>query len=104
LVLSSLLERMLIEHPHHTVYQLLAMKNSATASSNPQAIAKATAANRLLERVKKRSVPLNELICSYDSLSSAYMELAVKTVPKGKKKVVISSKMKILSLSFTVCF
>jgi hypothetical protein len=78
------------------------MKNSATASSNAQAISKATSANKLLGRVKKRSSVLNELISTYDSLSSAYMELAVKTVPKGKKgKVIISSKMKILSRPFT---
>jgi hypothetical protein len=93
---------MLTEHPHHTVYQLLAMKNSATASSNLQSIAKATAAKKLLDRVKHQTPLLNELISSYDVLSSAYMELAVKAVPKGKKKVAISSRMKISIHSFTV--
>jgi hypothetical protein len=101
MILSRLLERMMVEHPHHTVYQLLALKNSATTASNQQSIAKATAANKLLERVKVRSSLLSELISSYDLLSSAYMELAIRVVPKGKKRVAISSKMKLLTGTFT---
>ena len=69
-VLSRLLEKIIEDHPHHSIYQLIALKNSCLndKTSEPMAKQNEKAAIDLLNRVRKKSPELSKIILVYEKL------------------------------------
>lgn len=96
--LQKLLERMCLEHPHHTLVQIIALKNAAVDVTNKMAavpVHKAQAAAQLLARVAKNA-KLCPILESYHMLVDAYMELAKIKTPAKASRVAMQKKYKIL--------
>ncbi|KAJ3396087.1 hypothetical protein HDU80_010102, partial [Chytriomyces hyalinus] len=102
--LKELLSSMVISHPHHTIYQLIALKNGADSNpANTKTLN--TAATELLLRLKGVATPqLRSIIDAADHLSDAYIELAMITPPSVKKSksaptVPIDRRLKLAKIS-----
>ncbi|KAJ3235733.1 hypothetical protein HDU81_000214 [Chytriomyces hyalinus] len=102
--LKELLSSMVISHPHHTIYQLIALKNGADSNpANTKTLN--TAATELLLRLKGVASPqLRSIIDGADHLSDAYIELAMVTPPSVKKSksaptVPIDRRLKLAKIS-----
>lgn len=112
-VLEQLLFSMASQHPYHTIYQILSLKNSSmnpssqpisTGSSSKRKIVadakvglgsterRAYAANSLLTRLRSSDAKLAQRIHSIEMLCSAYSELASYSVDpdSGSKKNITS--------------
>ncbi len=119
--LQSLIYKMAVTHPYHSVYQLLALCSSPPPKgSNPlggQALAvgskrrlvntltaperRSTAALNILSRVKVTSERLGRLIAETEKVCQAYNELATAQVPaetKVNSSIPFSSKWSIRRL------
>ncbi|KAJ3223764.1 hypothetical protein HK099_000720 [Clydaea vesicula] len=102
--LTSLIERMLMEHPHHCVFQLIALKNSCLDSGivSPVNERKHYAAKKILDKAQNRNKFLSKLIVSYDRLTDAYMEFSNYVSKENKRgKIPIPRKMRLLTGDFT---
>lgn len=96
-VLSRLLEKIIQDHPHHSIYQLIALKNSCLndKTSEPMAKQKEKAAIDLLNRVRKKSPELSKIILAYEKLCNSYIDLALYRVKEAdKRKITISISRK----------
>lgn len=97
-VLQGCLQRMLCKHTHHTIHQLLALRNS---TSDTQSISKAVAAKKIIDTVRHSSSKQAKLFESYDLICVSYIELASKRAPKKKMHVDLkSSQSKLISGHF----
>ncbi|OQR87194.1 phosphatidylinositol kinase (PIK-5) [Achlya hypogyna] len=98
-VLEALAVKMGIEHPHHTIVQLLALKNSGKQGNvqfrDNVGSGKAEAAARVLVQVQKHSSTSAELVTNMEVLCDAYVRLALfdttEFVRKGIKKIAFAN-------------
>ena len=83
--LHGLVQRLAVEHPYHTLYQLLALQASQLSSTTPAAplTGKATAAVGILAHVRAASPRLKLVLTQMEALSAAYVAIAVTRHPKA---------------------
>ncbi|EQC27304.1 hypothetical protein SDRG_14925 [Saprolegnia diclina VS20] len=94
-VLEALALKMGVDHPHHTLVQLLALKNTGKQGSvqfrDNVGSSKAEAAARILAQVQKHSSTSAELVQNMEVLCDAYVKLALydttEFARKGVKKI-----------------
>ncbi|OQS07464.1 phosphatidylinositol kinase (PIK-5) [Thraustotheca clavata] len=98
-VLEALVLRLCVDHPHHTIVQLLALKNTGK-HGNMQfrenvGSGKAEAAAQILKRVQLHNSTTSELVQNMEALCDAYVKLALfdtqEFVRKGIKKIAFSN-------------
>ena len=82
--LNALVQRLAVEHPYHTLYQLLALQTSQMNSSpGAPPTGKTTAAVGVLNRVRASSPRLKLVLTQMEALSAAYVAIAVTRHPKA---------------------
>ncbi|KDO21628.1 hypothetical protein SPRG_22315 [Saprolegnia parasitica CBS 223.65] len=94
-VLEALALKMGVDHPHHTIVQLLALKNTGKQGSvqfrDNVGSGKPEAAARILAQVQKHSSTSAELVQNMEVLCDAYVKLALydttEFARKGVKKI-----------------
>jgi len=123
LTVNALIQKMIIDHPYHCLYQIIALRNGDILSSsdiqyfsspekrkqhlnsgiiNKQTMLRIQAASAMLNSVMKHR-PLAQLIKDVEFLSEAYIELAAlkfsandrKKLINNKKPITFSSKLKL---------
>jgi hypothetical protein len=89
--LQGILLKILISHPHHSLYQMLALRaagNSPTGSKRKLVISgskqerRAAAAGQLISKARSTSKILNQLFCDTEKLWLAYTEMALVQLPQ----------------------
>ncbi|KAH9134129.1 hypothetical protein AeRB84_020022 [Aphanomyces euteiches] len=96
--LRELVRKMTIEHPHHTIVQLLALKNGSKRGTaqyrDNVGLQKSEEAINILKLVKKENQLLLELVENMEVLCDAYITLALFDTKeferRGVKKIALS--------------
>lgn len=87
--LNSIIERITIEHPYHSLYQLFALSNGNRAEKNKQQLKlkvdqdRIVAATQMIVKVKKTQKKIRPIIDQLEQLTNAYIELASMVIDKN---------------------
>ncbi|KNC99195.1 uncharacterized protein SPPG_05451 [Spizellomyces punctatus DAOM BR117] len=91
-VLQRLIYKMTKDHPHHTLYQIIALKNgnqygspSSSRQRTPESTPTVTAAKGLLQKLSAPEA-LGDLVTRVDRLCDAYIELAWRVISTAMLK------------------
>ncbi|TPX67003.1 hypothetical protein SpCBS45565_g04110 [Spizellomyces sp. 'palustris'] len=108
-VLQRLIYKMTKDHPHHTLYQIIALKNgnqygspSLSKQRTPESTPTVTAAKGLLQKLSTPEA-LGDLVARVDRLCDAYIELAWRVISaamlKESRVLPLDKRSKIASIA-----
>ena len=95
-ILAGLIERIVRDHPYHTIYVLYALANAqldsqfvsgngCKSASRIKKDQKGLAATNIMDQLKRKDAHLKQVIEDVEKLSAAYIELAWLNVGNAQK-------------------